>query len=533
MNSCSDISLVWQCVEYWAEKKPEAEAIVFEDTRMTWAQLHNQVERTAKALLEMGVRKGECVALLSMARPEFIITFLAASKIGAIWLGLSPKFTLNELRYIIRNCAPAVLITVRKHAGVDLIESGITFGYEFPFIRRFMVIGESYEGALSFDEEVKRPREGWDEALEQRVAEVTPDDEALLMYTSGSTGRPKGVLHTHRGIVSNVALEHACCCFTDNERVLLQMPINHVAADVEIAYATLYAGGTLVCTESFIPSRSLELIEKERITMVGQLPVMYMMQLRKKRAMEMDWSSVRFFVWGGSAMPREIIEVLAKIAEKSGARLLTNYGSTELCGFATYSAPGDSLELLARSTGKAPAPFELRIVDEARNELSTGEVGELAVRGPSVMKGYLNDPVATQEVIDDDGWYYTRDLGYIDEEGNLYLCGRMSEMYKTGGENVFPREVEEVLESHPSVLFSAVIGVPDELYSEIGHAFVVLKPGCEVTERDLQRYCRDYLVGFKVPKCIEFHEELPLLATGKVNKVALKKRFGLQDCKGA
>jgi len=232
---------------------------------------------------------------------------------------------------------------------------------------------------------------------------------------------------------------------------------------------------------------------------------------------------VKCFIWGGAGVPQLVLDVLKPIAAKSGAKMHTGYGSTELCGFVTYTLGDENDEQLSKSVGKIVPPFELKIVDENRKELPQGEIGELAVRGPSVMKGYLNNPKVTRDVLDSDGWYYTSDLGRIDADGYIYLSGRSSEMYKTGGENVFPREIEEVLESHPAVLFAAVIGVKDELYDEVGHSVVMLKPGKEVTEEELRRYCKEHLTNFKVPKRFTIQDQLPLLPNGKVNKMALRQ----------
>jgi acyl-CoA synthetase (AMP-forming)/AMP-acid ligase II len=251
------------------------------------------------------------------------------------------------------------------------------------------------------------------------------------------------------------------------------------------------------------------------------------MQMQTPKFRDMDWSSVRAFVWAGSAANEIMLQVLASVIEKTGARLITGYGSTEVCGFCTYSAPEDNLDLLARSAGRTVPQFEIRIVDDGRKPLPTGEIGEIAIRGGIVMKGYLNNPEATANAIDEDDWYYSNDMGYLDEAGYLFITGRKSDMFKTGGENVFPREVEAVLERHPTVLFAAVIGVPDDFYDEVGRAFVMLKPGMDADEDSLRAYCREHLANFKVPKQIDVRPTLPLLPNGKVNKLALKRELGL------
>lgn len=516
-------TLLWHYVRYWAGKKPNAEALVFNDTRLTWAEFDAEVEKAARAFLAAGVHKGDRVAMVSMGRPEFMIAFMAASRIGATWLGLSPKFTTDELRYLVGHSQPSLLLTLHEYMGIDLIDRGRTFEEEFDCVRKVLVIGEPHPDFDAYRTYLDTPRPELDEALAQREAEVEDTDEALLMYTSGSTGKPKGVLQTHRAIIENIRVELEHFGIDENGRYLLHFPINHVAADVEIGYGAVMGGGTLVFLDHFDPQTSLETIERERITMVGQVPVMFLMQFQAPKFKTMDWSHVKYFVWGGAGAPQLVLDVLKQIAAASGARLLTGYGSTELCGFVTYTTGEEDGERMARSVGRIVPPFELRIVDPERNEVPAGTVGELAVRGPSVMKGYLNNPRATRDVLDADGWYYTSDLGHVDEEGYIYLAGRSSEMYKSGGENVFPREIEEVLEDHPAVLFAAVLGVQDELYGEVGHSFVMLKPGQEVDEESLRAHCKAHLANFKVPKRFSIQENLPLLPNGKVNKVALRE----------
>ena len=531
--SADDMTLLWHYVDKWAKEKPDGEALVYEDERISWKDFNAQVDLCAKAMLAAGVGKGDRIAMVAMARPEFMVTFMAASKIGATWLGLSPKFSIDELRYVIGHSEPTVLITVRSYMDMDLVEAGITFGLEFPFINQVLVIGEPHPKVTDYHEFVNQPREDLDAALVERAAQVSDEDEVLLMYTSGSTGRPKGVLQTHRSIVENIKVEVEHMLFQDDTRVLMHFPINHVAADVEIGFGTIFGGGTIVMMDRFDPETSLDMVEKERITMLGQVPVMFLMQMQTPKFKDMDWSSVRIFVWGGAGAPKLMLDVLAQIASKTGAVLMTGYGSTELCGFTTYSSPDDDLETLAASCGKAVPPFEMKIVDTERNEVPAGEVGEIAFRGPMVMKGYLKNPQATNKVLDAEGWYYTSDLGRVDDKGNLYISGRSSEMFKTGGENVFPREVEDVLESHPAVLFAAVIGVPDDMYQEVGHAFIMLKPGQQTTDEELRAHAKSRLANFKVPKKFDLRPILPLLPNGKVNKMELKGELGLTPAQRA
>ncbi|MBX3419930.1 MAG: long-chain fatty acid--CoA ligase [Pirellulaceae bacterium] len=323
----------------------------------------------------------------------------------------------------------------------------------------------------------------------------------------------------------NVQQQARCFYMDRSTRSLLHFPINHVAADVEIGYATMFIGGALVMMDRFDPAATLEILGREKITMLGQIPAMFLMQATLPSFANTDFSGLKAIMWGGAAAPMKLLRGLKQISQATGAMLMTGYGSTEACGFITYTQPTDDLEQLATSVGRAPEGFELRIVDDQRQPLPTGQLGELAIRGPFLFKEYLNKPEATAQAKDADGWFYTGDLGYLDERGVLYLNGRKSEMYKTGGENVFPREIEDVLCEHPAVALAAVIGVSDPLYQEVGYALVMLRPGASITPDQLKEHCQSHLVNFKVPKTIEIRPMLPLLANGKVNKLELKREI--------
>lgn len=516
------LELTWQYVDKWARETPDAEAIVFGGRRLTWADFKRDMDNTAKAFLELGVQRGDRVGLIAMACPEFFTTFMAANKVGASWLGMSPKFAAAELKYMVDDCRPKVLITQRHYDDMDLAQTIAEMNLGTSSVTKVLVMGEAFDGAESLTEFIERARPHLDDPLTQRTASAHPDDVTLLMYTSGSTGKPKGVEQTHRSIIRNIEIEVNRFRVDQQSRTLLHFPINHVAADVEIGFAAIFAGATTVMMDRFDPVATLNTIQQEGITLFGQVPAMYLLEMGLPKFRETDFSSVQTFVWGGAAAPREMLDVLNGIAQKTGARLVTGYGSTEVCGFVTYSEPDDSLDVLEKCAGKCAEPFEIKIVGDEGQDLATGETGEVCVRGDLLMKGYLNKAELTAKVIDADGWYHSSDLGHLDEAGNLVLCGRKSEMFKSGGENVFPREIEEVIETHPNVMFAAVIGVPDPIFQEVGKAFVMVKPGATIEVDELKALCKDRLANFKVPKAFDVRPMLPLLPNGKVNKMALK-----------
>ncbi len=518
-------NLLFHYVEKWAAGKPDSEALVFNDDRLSYKQLKEQTDLIAKAYIEAGVSKGDKVALLSMARNEFMTSYMAAGKIGAVWLGLNPKATIDELRYILNDCQPKILMMLRDFMDSDLSQNIILLKKEMPFLEKVLVIGEAFEGSENFDDYMQKERNDLNDELAKREDSVLPEDEVLLMYTSGSTGKPKGVVHTHASIIENIKVQAEAFDMDEKGKVLVHFPINHVAADVEMGFATIFTGGCIVFMDSFDPVASLKMIEKEKISFLGQVPVMFLLQMQQPVFKETDLSSLKQIVWAGAAAPKIMLDGLSLICQKTGAKLVTGYGSTEVCGFVTYTKSNDGIDLLLKSVGKIAHPFELKIVDEQRKELESGLIGEIAVRGPFMFKEYLNKPDATSNALDQEGWYYTDDLGFVDENQYVFLTGRKSEMFKTGGENVYPREIEEVLETHPGVLFSAVIGAKDDIYQEVGWAFIMQKPGQEVAESELVSFCKEKLSNFKVPKRFFIRPVLPLLANGKVNKVALTKEM--------
>lgn len=521
----NNLKLTWQYVEKWAARKPLAEALVSGEERLTWDDFKNRMNRIARFYLAAGLQRGDRVAMLSPARNEFMTTYMAAGKVGALWLGLNPKLTLDELRYQIMDSRPAVLIAVRTFLGNDLAPTIRALRDEFAFIKKILIIGQPIEGTESFPDLSEQPRPELEATLAKRTAEIHENDQALLMYTSGSTGKPKGVIHTHRSILENIKIEVEKFYADEAMRVLLHFPINHVAADVEIGFAAVMAGGCIIFMDQFDPAGSLKIIEKERITMFGQVPVMFLLQMKEPEFFQTDFSSLKIIVWAGAAAPKVMLDVLMGICTQTGTMLMTGYGSTEVCGFVTYTEKGDDLETLLKTAGKIAPPFELKIVDDKRRELPNGLVGEIAVRGAFLFKEYLNKPEATAEVLDDEGWYYTSDLASRDNRGYITISGRKSEMFKTGGENVYPREIEEILEAQGAILFAAVIGVPDEIYQEVGWAFAMTFPGKEVTEEELREFCKSRLANYKVPKKFIIRPLLPLLANGKVDKLALKNEI--------
>lgn len=511
----------WHYLEKWAAAQPDAEAIVFEDIRMTWQDLKQAVDETAAALSTV-VQPGECVAMLAMARPEFLVTYLAAHKIGAVWLGLSPKYRFEELHGMLADCRPVALITLSQYQQDDLSVLVQALGQSLDCLKTILTIGDTIPDTMAYADFVKTQAAKGQAEAARRTAVGRHDDDALLIYTSGSTGKPKGVMHTHRSLLTSVAVQVQKWGMDRNTRLLLHFPINHAAASVAIGLAALVAGGCQVMMDRFDPVESLKMVERERLTIFGQAPAMFMLQLDHPLFHENTFATVRRFIWAGARAPLQLVERIAAICAKTGAGMLTGYGASETCGWITYTDPDADFAVLSKSAGRIAPPFELKVVDAAGGCVATGGIGEIWVRGPFLMRHYLNSPEATAAALDGDGWYHTGDLARQDTAGNIYITGRTNEMYKSGGEVVYPREIELVLESDPSVLMAVVVNVADPVYQQVGWAYVMPEPGHALDTEHLLRLCRDRLANFKVPKQLMVRDSLPMLANGKIDRRQLK-----------
>ena len=350
-------------------------------------------------------------------------------------------------------------------------------------------------------------------------------DPALLVYTSGSTGQPKGALLSHYGLCFGSTVQNQHFLVTQ-PRIICSFPINHAACVADSCCVNLVAGGTLVFHERFDPALVLQTISRERINVLGGVPTMLLMLLEHPAFESTDFSSIEFIIWGGAALPVPVIKRLQALAP----RLMNIYGMTETAANTTYSSPDADLTELSETIGRPSPQMPCRIINTQGEPCAVGEHGELQFKGEYLLLEYLNRPEATRDVYTEDGWLHTGDLGYWRENGTISLVGRMSDMFKSGGYNVYPREIEQLLESHPAVDMAAVVGVPDPRYQEVGVAYIIPRSdsddkGSEALTVDaLRSFCKDKLANYKVPKTFTLVDELPLLPVGKVDKVTLKQR---------
>lgn len=514
--------LLYEPLERWAKERPDREAIVYGDRRVTYAAYDREVNRVACGLLALGVRRGDKVGLYIPNHPEFVFGYLACAKVGAAAVPVSWRFAPAEVRYILGHSDASVVLAEPSFMDSDFLAKINAVRDELPALRQVVVIGGKedaarVEGAITY-EEFLAAGEGREAELEERKKEVQEDDTVFLLFTSGTTGQPKAPMLTHRNITEYVKGQISSSGLSDDERLLMDIPNNHVGGGVMAIASMLVNGTTLVMLDTFIPQQVLQTVQDERITIMGQVPAQYILLFMQPDFDSYDLSSVRHAVISGAPVQPELVD---QIEEKMGIVPYIGYGLTETSGAITFTRREHPREKISTTIGVPNEGIEVRIMSPERGEVPRGESGEIAVRGAAVMKGYYNQPEATAAAFDEEGFFYTGDMGFIDEDGFVHILGRKKEMYIRGGENVYPPEVEEVLLKHPKVLFAAVLGYPDPVMGEKGRAYVVPQPGAEVTEEEIKAFCREHLASYKVPDQVVFRNELPLTPLGKVHKYAL------------
>lgn len=486
----------------WARREPTAEAVVAGTLRLTYSQLADRIDTLRLSLLAAGLIPGARVAHLGYPGADFLISALATQAAGGVWLGLNPKHTTPELQYVLEDSQPA-LVVIEKDVG-DAATRACRDAVEALQVCPAVVSSRDLSA-----QHISLP------AL-QAPQHAVADGVGLIVYTSGTTGKPKGACLTHRGIAKAAGLYAARYGHT-GLRSILNLPINHVGSLIDIVSPSLHAGGCLVTMPGFAPHAIPDLMREERVTILGQVPAMHLAIDAAAPCDPDAFPALRHLVWSGAAMPRSWIEA------RHGGRvdLSTCYGQTEATGSVTFTRTGASIDELANTVGEAPAPGMLRVVREDGTVAQTEETGEVQVRGAFMMHGYFNRPEATQAALSSDGWLKTGDLGALGPNGALRLVGRKTEMYKSGGFNVYPREVEIAIEAFSGVDAAAVISVPDPQWQEVGWAFVLSQQTIHDTE--LAGFLRQHLANYKIPKRIIVRSDLPLLPIGKIDKQSLRR----------
>jgi long-chain acyl-CoA synthetase len=499
-----------------AHKFPRKTALVCEGVRLDYRALNERVNRLSNSLLNKGLTKGDRIGVLVHNSHQFVELYFAAAKTGAIFCPYNNHLNGAELKEVITYSAPRVLVLDEDYGElVAAIRGEISSVEQCLSVQRpsapFLV---DYEDLVST---------GSDQELPARIVD---DDIISIFFTAGTTGKPKGAVRTHRHLVTNAITGVIELRVEYDEKVLISFPMYHIACEDNIVRHT-YLPNTLVIKRegAFNPDEVLQLIETENITRCQLVPTMLQALLQSPRIDTYDLSSLRLILYAGAPMP---VELLKRALQRFRCGFAQLYGQTESGPLTTVLKPEDhvlegSEAQLARlaSAGKAVVSYEIRIVDDADREVPVGEVGEIIGRSEAMMQGYWNLPDETKETLKN-GWLHTGDLGRVDAEGYVYVVERKNDMIISGGVNIYPREIEEVLYQHPAVQEAAVIGIPDAYWGEASKAVVVVRSGAQATQEDIIRFCGERLAGFKKPKSVDFWHELPKSPQGKILKKSIK-----------
>src|ERR687890_834273 len=518
-----------------AERRPEDDALVYvdRDLRYSYADFNEVVERCARALMALGLEKGDHVAVWGQNVPEWVTLQFATGKMAAVLVTINPAYKANELKYVLEQSDAAALFFTRGVKGTDFVEilqeaapdlteveEGELSVEGLPHLKHIVLIGEDAEdspGIMGYEEFFEGAEKVSEEELRERQASLDADEVINMQYTSGTTGFPKGVQLTHANIVKNAFYIGECMELGPGDRVCIPVPFFHCFGCVLGTLNTVTHEGTMVPVETFDAEAVLEAVDQEGCTALLGVPTMFIAELDHPDFEQYDTSSLRTGIMAGSPCP---MEVMKKVVDVMGASEITiAYGQTESSPVITQTRTEDPLELRVSSVGRKLPDVEVRILGvEDDEDCGPGEQGELLTRGYHVMRGYYKMDEKTGEVLDDEGWLHTGDLAIMDEDGYVRITGRAKDMIIRGGENIYPREIEEFLYTHPDVSDVQVYGVPDEKYGEKVAAAVKLRQGSELTAERAKDYCRQNIARFKVPESVDFVEGYPMTASGKIQK---------------
>ncbi len=531
---------VGQLLEEKAQQYPNREALVYadRDLRMTYKELDALCDQVAKGLMAFGIEKGEHIAVWTTNTPEWVTLQFGTGKMGAPLVTVNTNYRTTELEYLLKQSDSTTLILieqVKDHRFIDTVyelcpelahcKPGELKSKRLPKLKNVIILGDNcYEGVYNWSDVLKAASLISDEQLAERKATLQYDDIINIQYTSGTTGFPKGVMLTHSNLINNAVNIAECMKLTNEDRLCIPVPFFHCFGCVIGTLAIASCGGTMVPVQDYNPEVVLQTVEKEKCTALHGVPTMFISELNLPNFADFDLSSLRTGVMAGSNCP---VEVMKAVIQKMGMKDVTIcYGQTESSPVITQTRANDPFDLKVETVGRALPNVEVKIVDPVTNkEVPPNTHGELCTRGYHVMKGYYNNPDATAEAIDEDNWLHTGDIATMDENGYVRITGRLKDMIIRGGENIYPREIEEFLYTLPKILDVQVVGVPDEKYGEEVAAFIILRQGETATEEEIRDYCKNKISRHKIPKYILFTESYPMTASGKIQKYKLREQF--------
>ena len=517
----------------------DRDALVYvdRDFRLTYNEFARVVDQLAKGLMALGIQKDEKVAVWATNIPYWVALQFATAKIGAVLLTVNTNYKTAELAYLLEQSDTETLFIIDGYQDTDYIqtvydlvpelktqERGHLTSGRFPYLKRVCFLGqEKHRGMYSVPEIMALEAMITDDQYLARQSELDPHDVVNMQYTSGTTGFPKGVMLSHYNIGNNGFWIGENQHFTEKDRVCLPVPLFHCFGCVLGVMAIVTHGAAMVILEKFDPVQVMASVEQERCTALYGVPTMFIAALEHKLFEKFDFSSLRTGIMAGSPCP---VQVMRQVIDRMNMSEITIcYGLTENSPVVTQTLPDDDIRRRTETVGRAMPQIEVKIVNPDTGEiLPPGQQGEVCCRGYSVMKGYYKMPEATAKAIDDKGWLHSGDLGVMDEDGYLAITGRHKDMIIRGGENIYPREIEEFLYRMDSISDVQVVGIPSEKYGEEVGAFIIRKAGVDITAEDVKDFCRGQIARYKIPKWVAFVDSFPLTASGKVQKYKLQEK---------
>ena len=527
-----------QFLEHWAQLTPDKDFIVYpdRDLRFSYATFDRRVDHLAKSLLHHGIRKGDKIGIFANNVPDWLTYFFATAKIGGVLVTINTNYRTHELEYLVKNSDLHTLCLVNGWRDSDYVQMvyelvpelkesqrGFLKSEKFPDLRNVIFMGpEKHRGMYNTPELILLGSQLDEARLALAKSAVTCQDVVNMQYTSGTTGFPKGVMLTHYNILNNGNATASCMNFSTDERLCVCVPLFHCFGCVLALCSIITRGGTMVMVENFDPLTVLASVQKEKCTALHGVPTMFISELNHPMFNLFDLSSLRTGIMAGALCP---IETMNNVMEKMNLKeLIIVYGLTESSPGMTATRVTDSPAIRSTTVGRAYPAVEVKVADpETGKELQPGEQGELCCRGYNVMKGYYKNEEATANAIDSAGWLHSGDLGVMDENGYFRVTGRIKDLIIRGGENIYPREIENYLYTLPGIEAVEVVGVASEKYGEEVGAFIKRKAGFELTEEDVIDFCRGKIARFKIPKYIFFVHEFPMTASGKIQKYKLRE----------
>jgi fatty-acyl-CoA synthase len=511
-----------------AERFPANDCVVsvHQSARLSYAQARDVTDRFARGLAALGIRAGDRVGIWSTNTIEWVIAQFATAKIGAILVNINPAFRLNELEYVLRQSGVSVILTQDQYKTSAYLAMIRELRPALSDLRDVVVIGDEVprrSDELGWNDVLAKAQAFSADALAERLAEQQCDDAINIQYTSGTTGNPKGATLSHYNILNNGFFIGEGCRYTDRDRICIPVPFYHCFGMVIGNLAAITHGATMVIpAPTFVPGATLAAVEAERCTSLYGVPTMFIAELAEPDFARYDLSSLRTGIMAGSPCP---VEVMKRVqAEMHMPEVTICYGMTETSPVSTQTSVDDPLDKRTATVGRVHPHIEVKIVDENGRVVPRGTPGELCTRGYSVMLGYWNDPAQTAKAIDPARYMHTGDIAIMDDAGYVNISGRIKDMVIRGGENIYPREVEEFLYAHPAIEDVAVIGVPDERYGEELCAWIIPHAGSQLDSDAVVSFCTGQIARFKIPEHVIFVEEFPMTVTGKIQKFKMRER---------